>query len=499
MHTQFWLGTEASFEVYEKALPLAQAKQAEWEARSDKEDDEEPDFPPLYERMGDVGIIKIEGSLIPGEAGWMRYFGIIGYADIKAAVLEGLADKGAKSLMIFSNSGGGSVAGVEDAESFIAQVAQHKPMSAYSEFSASAAYWLTSAAGHITTSPTGVNGSLGVIRVVTEYSKYFEKEGVTKTVMRAGRYKALGNPFEPLSEDGKAEIQSKLDDLYQIFIDVVARNRGTTAIIADQVMGQGREFLGKRGLEAGLVDSIGDFESGLAYARANRKPATKKTTNFAGTATASVAQASVVADNAATTNLTGTQMHLTPEQLAAIAAGASVEQVTGQAAVTLTPEQQAAADAEAARVAAEAEAAAAAAAAEAEAAAAANTPADGEVVKFLKAELAAAQSEASTLKTQNQALAAQVTTLETDLAAVKGVVQASVQSMHVALGKKLDTTKMSATELVTEHDSAKTAMVENFKTGGVARSTASTQEKPAALLIAPRDAAAAKTMFNIKR
>lgn len=486
MHTQFWLGTEASFEVYEKALPLAQAKQAEWEARTDREDDEEPDFPPLYERMGDVGVIKIEGSLIPGEAGWMRYFGITGYADIKAAVLEGLADKGAKSLMIFSDSGGGSVAGVEDAESFIAQVAQHKPTSAYSEFSASAAYWLTSAAGHITTSPTGVNGSLGVIRVVTEYSKAFEKEGVTKTVMRAGRYKALGNPFEPLSEDGKAEIQSKLDDLYQIFIDVVARNRGTTAIIADQVMGQGREFLGKRGLEAGLVDSIGDFESGLAYARANRRLATKKTTNFAGTATASVAQASVVADNAATTNLTGTQMHLTPEQLAAIAAGASVEQVTGKAeAPTETP---AVVDTEAKVT-------------ESGTATTEDKPEDGadsEVVTFLKTELAAAQVESANAKAQAQTLASEVTALKADLIAVTAVVQASVQSMHVALGKKLDTTKMSATELVAEHNSAKTAMVENFKTGGVARSTASTQEKPAAPLISPRDAAAAKTMFNIK-
>ena len=486
MHTQFWLGTEASFEVYEKALPLAQAKQAEWEARTDREDDEEPDFPPLYERMGDVGIIKIEGSLVPGEAEWMRYFGITGYADIKAAVLEGLADKGAKSLMIFSNSGGGSVAGVEDAESFIAQVAQHKPTSAYSEFSASAAYWLTSAAGHITTSPTGVNGSLGVIRVVTEYSKAFEKDGITKTVMRAGRYKALGNPFEPLSEDGKAEIQSKLDDLYQIFIDVVARNRGTTAIIADQVMGQGREFLGKRGLEAGLVDSIGDFESGLAYARANRKLATKKTTNFAGTATASVAQASVVADNAATTNLTGTQMHLTPEQLAAIAAGASVEQVTGKAeAPTETP---AVVDTEAKVT-------------ESDTATTEDKPEDGadsEVVTFLKTELAAAQVESANAKAQAQTLASEVTALKADLTAVTAVVQASVQSMHVALGKKLDTTKMSATELVAEHSSAKTAMVENFKTGGVARSTASTQEKPAAPLISPRDAAAAKTMFNIK-
>ena len=483
MQTQFWLGTEASFETYEKAVALAQAKQAEWEARTDKEDDEEPEFPPLYERMGDVGVIKIEGSLVPGEAGWMRFFDVTGYADIKAAVLEGLADKGAKSLMIYSNSGGGSVAGVEDAENFIAQVAQHKPLSAYSEFSASAAYWLTSAAGHITTSPTGVNGSLGVIRVVTEYSKAFEKEGITKTVMRAGRYKALGNPFEPLSEDGKAEIQSKLDDLYQIFIDVVARNRGTTAIIADQVMGQGREFLGKRGLEAGLVDSIGSFEDGLAYARANRKLATKKTTNFAGTATASVAQASIVADNAATTNLTGTQMHLTPEQLAAIAAGASVEQVTGKAeAPTETP------------VVVKAEAEVTEATTEAP-----EAKTDSEVVAFLKTELAAAQVESANAKAQAQTLASKVTALEADLTAVTAVVQASVQSMHVALGKKLDTTKMSVSELVAEHASAKTAMVENFKTGGVARSTASTQEKPVAPLISPRDAAAAKTMFNIKR
>jgi len=42
-------------------------------------------------------------------------------------------------------------------------------------------------------------------------------------------------------------------------------------------------------------------------------------------------------------------------------------------------------------------------------------------------------------------------------------------------------------------------MQEKFKVGGVARSTASTQQANVAPLIAPRDAAAAKTMFNIKR
>ena len=483
MKTQFWMGTEDSFQAYEKAVPLAETKHAEWLASSEGADT--PDFPPLYERVGDVGVIKISGSLIPGEAGFLRYFGITGYGDIKAAVLEGIADKGAKSLMVYSDSGGGSVAGVEDAEAFIRSASMVKPMNAFSEFSASAAYWLTSAAGHITAASTSINGSLGVIRVVTEYSKAFEKEGITKTAMRAGRYKALGNPYEPLSEDGKAEIQAKLDDLYQLFMGTVARNRGTTAIIADQVMGQGREFLGKRGLDAGLVDAIGDLEDALAYAKANRTLAARKPANFGASATASVAQASAMNDNAATSNPTGTTMILTPEQLAAVAAGASVEEVTGKAA-TPTPEEQAAADA-----AAQAEAQAVA---DATAAAESNAEVDA-----LKAQLAEAQAATDAAVAETQALAAKLEATEANLAAVTPVLQASVKNLHIALGKKVDTSAMSVSELVAEHDSAKAAVVDKFKVGGVARSTASTETAKVVPLIAPRDAAAAKTMFNIKR
>ena len=484
MKTQFWMGTEDSFQAYEKAVPLAETKHAEWLASSEGED--APDFPPLYERVGDVGVIKISGSLIPGEAGFLRYFGITGYGDIKAAVLEGIADKGAKSLMIYSDSGGGSVAGVEDAEAFIRSASMVKPMNAFSEFSASAAYWLTSAAGHITAASTSINGSLGVIRVVTEYSKVYEKEGITNTVMRAGRYKALGNPYEPLSEDGKAEIQAKLDDLYQLFMGTVARNRGTTTIIADQVMGQGREFLGKRGLDVGLVDAIGDLEDALAYAKANRTLAARKPANFGASATASVAQASAMNDNAATSNPTGTTMILTPEQLAAVAAGASVEEVTGKAA-TPTPEEQAAADA-AAQAEAQAVADATAAAAESSA-----------EVDALKAQLAEAQAATDAAVAETQALAAKLEATEANLAAVTPVLQASVKNLHIALGKKVDTSAMSVSELVAEHDSAKAAVVDKFKVGGVARSTASTETAKVVPLIAPRDAAAAKTMFNIKR
>lgn len=491
MHTKYWLGSEESYDHYLKAKELATAKQDEWKAKGAVEADK-PAFPPLYERIGDVGVIRVQGDLIPGEAGWLRLFGVSGYEDIKAAALEGVKDKEAKSLMIFSESPGGSVAGVEDASEFLTQVAQVKPMTAYSNQCCSAAYWLTSSASHITTSTTGMNGSLGVIRVVTEYTKAMEMEGVTKTVMRAGRYKALAGPYEVLSEEGKAEVQSKLDDLYEVFIGTVATNRGTTTLIADQVMGQGREFLGRRGVEAGLVDAVGNLDDALAYARSNRTLGAKKPANFAASATATVAHAGNLADNAATCNQKGIPMKLKLEQLAAIAAGASVEQVTGQvqeSAATSegTPEANAG---ENETIEATAETVAGAETAEPEA------KTDSEVVTFLKTELAAAQIEASAARNEATALAGKVSALEVDLTSVMSVVQASVKNLQINLGKKSDPSKLSASELVAEHAAAQAAVLDTFKVGGVARSTASTQEKPMASIISPRDVVATRSMFK---
>jgi ClpP class serine protease len=502
MKPLFWLGSDESYEAVTKARELAITKKAQWEAKNGP-DAAMPEPPPLYERVGSVGVIKIQGSLIQGAAEWMRYFGVTGYDDIKAAAVQGLADKDAKTLMIFSDSGGGAVAGLEDAETFLRNVSNLKPMSAYSEFSASAAYWLTSVASHITTGQASVNGSLGILRVHTDYSKAMEKEGVTKTILRAGRYKALFNSYEPLSAEALAEEQSKLDDLYGMFMDAVARNRGTTKIIADQVMGQGREFLGKRGVEAGLVDAVGNFDDALAYARSNRTFGAKTSANFGVTATAGVAQARAIADNAATSNILGTDMHLTPDQLAAIAAGASVDQVVAAAnaaQAAKTPEQiaaeAAAAQAAIDQAAADAVAAAEAAAAEAAAAEAAANP----EAAALKAELATAQAENATLQAQVQAQTGEVAALKADLAAVTGVVQASVKNLNIAMGKTVDLSKLSATELVAAHAEAGQLAQEKFKVGTVARNTAATTTtaKPVTPLIASRDAAAMRKMFDNK-
>ena len=493
-----WLGSEESFHAYMEAIEKAEVRRAEHEAKvrasnDEDEDDEEDYFPSIYQLIGDVAVVKISGSLVPGQALWMRYYGVLGYDDIKNALVKAVSDQKAKSILLHSNSGGGAVNGVQEAQTFISAVAKVKPMSVYSEFCCSAAYWLASAAGHITTSATAINGSIGVVRVAMEYSKQMEDNGVGVKVFRSGRYKMLVNPYEKLSEEAITEEQAKLNDLYDIFTAAVAANRGVSQTVVDTTMGQGREFLGRRGLEAGLVDALGSFEDALTYSRAKGSQFQQNTLNFQGGATRVVAGATTVDHNAATSNQTGTEMHLNQAQLAALAGGASMEDVlamstAGDAEQAPKDDKQPAATAEAPEAQKEP----------------AATATDTSVAAYLKSELATAQAEAFAAKAELKAATEKAEAATADVAALAGIVQASVKHLHVALGKTEDVGAMSASQLVAAYSAACTAMQDKFKVGGVAKTTAAViEDKPKAeaaqLLIAPRDEAAIKSLFKNKR
>ena len=497
MLKKFWAGSEESHTKYLADLPKA-AEQAE-KYKADNGSDSMPEFPPLYELVGSVGVVTLVGSTIPGEAGFMRYFGYIGYDDIKAAMVQGVQDPKAKSLMLLASSGGGAVDGVMDATKFLRKVGQVKPLSAYADFMASAAYWMGSVAGHITVPETGVTGSIGIMRVMTEYSKALEKEGVTKLVMKAGRYKGQGNPYEPFSEDAKAEVQSTLNDMYNYFVTDVAANRGTSYIVADQVMGQGREFLGRRGVEAGLADVVGTYEEALVYAAQNRKLFANRPVNFTAAVASGVAGTLAIADNAPNT-LTGTDMknkNLTVEQLAALAAGVPLATVTAPA----KTEEELAAEA-AAQVLADTAATEAAAvlATEAQAALAAQAgttaPTDSDLVAYLKTELSTAQVAQASTAGQLTAAAAQVSALAASEASLKAVLQGVVANLGIATGKKTDTTNMTAEQVVAEYAAQTKLFAETFKVGGVAASTASTAAPTSNVkpLFSPREIAAAKAI-----
>ena len=131
---------------------------------------------------------------------------------------------------------------------------------------ASAAYWIGSAANQVIVERTAQVGSIGVLYMHYDWSKYDAEMGLKVTVITSGKYKAIGNNAEPLSDDARAIIQAEMDQIYDLFIETVARNRGvsTEKVLVD--MADGRVFIGQQAVEAGLADQTGSFEDALEAA-----------------------------------------------------------------------------------------------------------------------------------------------------------------------------------------------------------------------------------------
>jgi len=71
---------------------------------------------------------------------------------------------------------------------------------------------------------------------------------------------------DPASEDGRAQIQTTVDDMAQVFVESVARNRGVPVAQVLRDFGQGDVLVGQRALDAGLVDELGTLDDLISAA-----------------------------------------------------------------------------------------------------------------------------------------------------------------------------------------------------------------------------------------
>ena len=181
--------------------------------------------------------------------------------DLKQAV----DDPGIKAIVIDVDSPGGSVFGVEELASEIRAATEKKYIVAVANsLAASAAYWIGSAASEMVMTPGGEVGSIGVYTVHQDYSDQLANEGVKTTLIKAGKYKAEGNPFEPLSDDAKEALQKRVEEIYGSFIASVANGRGVSASTVRSGFGQGRVVGAKEALDMKMVDRVETLQETLA-------------------------------------------------------------------------------------------------------------------------------------------------------------------------------------------------------------------------------------------
>lgn len=467
---KLWAGTEQSLSLYllqlqglvsdGKLLEMMMKGPSNQAYGGEGESAKRP--PRLLKVSGGVATIRIAGSLNNSDSWINEYIRAVGYPEIREAVVHAAQDASVKAIVLDIASGGGAVNGLADTGDLIASVDKIKPVTAFSDGAMmSAAYWLGASARHITISRNAEAGSVGVLAVQQEITKLLEKAGVTPTIFRSGKYKALGHPMEPLSELGREEIQASVDYSAGIFTQHVADRRGVSYQIAESKMGQGRVFPGERALEAGLVDAIGTFDDVIGKAQK-----VKSKEKIGG----GIAFGNSTSQYGANSEGTAVKTALTEQQLAALAEGAGPEaDAKGAAPANEDDEAAAAAAAKAAadKAAAEKEAADKAAA-EKEAAEKSDKDAGG-VVSYLQGQLAEANAKVTELTIQARDAKAASEALSTSHAAMRAITVASVDRLRVALGHAAGAAEaMTDAELLAAHSTLRDQFEKKFKAGGVA-------------------------------
>ena len=220
-----------------------------------------------------VAVIPIKGVLTQHETMWGNSAEQIG-----SWVESAAGDNDIKAIVLDVDSPGGSVFGVQEAGEKIRQARESKPVFAVANsMMASAAYWLASQATKIIGTPGADIGSIGVIMVHADISGFNEQMGVKYTYITSSKHKAEGNWDEPLTEDARAHMQSRVDDYHATFVDAVAKGRSVTKSLVNNEFGQGRMFGAEKAKAKGMIDGIGTLEATI-----NRLlPKSKRSTRMA--------------------------------------------------------------------------------------------------------------------------------------------------------------------------------------------------------------------------
>jgi protease IV len=194
-------------------------------------------------------------------------------AGILALVREQLdrarLDKNIRALVLRINSPGGGVTASDTLYHEIRKYKQEtgtKVLAHIMDMGTSGAYYAALAADRITSQPTSVTGSIGVIMLRFDATGLMQKIGVQAFEISSGEKKGMGSPFRQFSPDERIIFQSMVDNLQGRFIDTVSVERklppDTVRKLAD-----GRIYTSKEALAAGLIDGIAYLDEAIDQAK----------------------------------------------------------------------------------------------------------------------------------------------------------------------------------------------------------------------------------------
>lgn len=175
-------------------------------------------------------------------------------------------DRRVRAIVLRVNSPGGVVGPSQEIMKEVEKTKKvKKVVASFGSMATSGGYYAACAADVIMANPGTATGSIGVILKLTNLEDLAKKVGVDVYSLKAGALKDIGDPFKPLSPEGRKVLQELLDDIHEQFIRDVAKNR-QLPLEKVRALADGRIFTGQDAQKLGLVDAMGNFNDAVERA-----------------------------------------------------------------------------------------------------------------------------------------------------------------------------------------------------------------------------------------
>ena len=201
------------------------------------------------------------------------------YQNLTHVLRAARSDSRVRGILLEVDSPGGEAGGVFDFASEVRRTAQVKPVWAIANDDAlSAAYAVAAAAERVWITNTGAAGSIGVVALHADQSRFDAEAGFNFTYLYKGARKIDASPHMPLTTEARGQIQGEVDRIYDMLISGVAehrrlppeRLRATEAAL----------YFGDNALGAGLADRLGTIDEAHNALAEHVSPNTRRGTGM---------------------------------------------------------------------------------------------------------------------------------------------------------------------------------------------------------------------------
>lgn len=204
-----------------------------------------------------VAILSVSGPLFRHANLFTSVSGATSYDVLRRDFQSAVDEAEARAILLNFDTPGGDANGVNEMAKAIRDARGRKPIVAYvGGMAASAGYWMASQADRIVIDETASLGSIGV-RAAFPSAK---EDGSVEFISS----QSPGKRFDPVSDEGRARIQARIDAMADVFIASVAAGRNVSSQDVIERFGAGDVLVGKAAVAAGMADGFGTFESVLA-------------------------------------------------------------------------------------------------------------------------------------------------------------------------------------------------------------------------------------------